>query len=215
MSEPSTGDETSQLVAETEHKEDDHGPPRKRQRVRLSCLECRRRKLSCDREFPCSRCLQSGTADRCEYEVRPGLAPPNKLGLSQSPLASFDTRLSLPNGGGREASPYRKDPLRDHDRIRKLELEITQLKALVVKQVGLDGTTIAEQSPTTQPSEDKPEEEPKVPPFIQSQHEASSDKDELRFFRGKEFKTRYFGPYNACVAFSEVGALSPFVSFFS
>lgn len=204
MSEPSTGDEASQLTAETNDKGDDGAPPRKRQRVRLSCLECRRRKLSCDREFPCSRCLQSGTAEKCEYEVRPGLAPPNKLGLSQSPLASFDTRLSLPNGG-RESSPYRVDPLRDHGRIRKLELEVAQLKGLLAKQSTLDGSTVADQSPTTQQLEDKVVDETKLPPFLQSQVDASFHKEELRFFRGKEFKTRYFGPYNACVAFSEVG----------
>lgn len=40
-------------------------PPRKRQRVRLSCLECRRRKLSCSRELPCDRCIKSGTPDKC------------------------------------------------------------------------------------------------------------------------------------------------------
>lgn len=208
MSEPSSGDEneSSHLAAEV-NENGDQPPPRKRQRVRLSCLECRRRKLSCDREFPCSRCLQSGTPEKCEYETRPGLAPPNKLGLSQSPLASFDTRLSLPHGG-RESSPYRKDSFRDHDRIRKLELEVAQLKGLLAKQVSVDGSTVVEQSPTTQQAEDKSEAEAKLPSFLQSQFDVGGfEKEELRFFRGKEFKTRYFGPHNACLAFSEVRGL--------
>lgn len=41
---------------EESHDGKDGQPPRKRQRVRLSCLECRRRKLSCDRGYPCERC---------------------------------------------------------------------------------------------------------------------------------------------------------------
>ena len=34
-------------------------PPRKRRRPALSCFECRRRKIKCDRNHPCSQCLQS------------------------------------------------------------------------------------------------------------------------------------------------------------
>ncbi|KAK3941706.1 multidrug resistance regulator 1 [Diplogelasinospora grovesii] len=220
----------------------DHPPPRKRQRVRLSCLECRRRKLSCDREFPCSRCFQSGTPDRCEYETRPGLAPfPNKLGLSQTALSlssGFTDRLSLPlpgagggggvgsgiiGGGDHAASYFRRDSAVrgvDHDRIRRLELEVAQLKGLLQKQASssLDGSTVnTDQSPANvHHRHQKPEVEAGVvtdsclPTFLQYQ-EPGGDKDELRFFRGKEFKTRYFGPHSACLAFSELTGLCPFM----
>lgn len=33
-------------------------PPRKRHRPALSCVECRRRKIKCDRRMPCSHCMQ-------------------------------------------------------------------------------------------------------------------------------------------------------------
>jgi len=33
-------------------------PPRKRRRPALSCVECRRRKIKCDRRMPCSHCMQ-------------------------------------------------------------------------------------------------------------------------------------------------------------
>lgn len=33
-------------------------PPRKRRRSALSCVECRRRKINCDRRMPCSHCMQ-------------------------------------------------------------------------------------------------------------------------------------------------------------
>ena len=199
----------------------DRPPPRKRQRVRLSCLECRRRKLSCDREFPCSRCLQSGTPERCEYETRPGLAPPNKLGLTPTALAGIESRLpplSLPSTGGE--SPYFRKDTRDSDRIRRLELEVAQLKSLLLKQAqapSVDGSsTLQERSPqeakqgNDEQAEQEQRREVEVPPFLQTQ-ETSADREELRFFRGKEFKTRYYGPASAFLAFQELSGLCPFM----
>ncbi|KAL2145213.1 hypothetical protein VTI28DRAFT_7722 [Corynascus sepedonium] len=217
MSEPSDRSESPAVTESHADTNDDHHadkdgrpPPRKRQRVRLSCLECRRRKLSCDREFPCSRCLQSGTPERCEYETRPGLAPPNKLGLPTTALAGLDARLSLPSTGGE--SPYFRKDGRESDRIRRLELEVAQLKSLLVKQVSsLDGSTVQERSPPDLPKSDaEPEPEVEVPPFLQTQV-TCADKEELRFFRGKEFKTRYFGPHSAYLAFQELTGLCPFM----
>ena len=44
-------------------------PPRKRRRTALSCFNCRRRKLQCDRNTPfCSRCLKTGLSDSCGYD---------------------------------------------------------------------------------------------------------------------------------------------------
>jgi hypothetical protein len=40
--------------------------PRKRRRPALSCEQCRRRKIKCDRSYPCGQCLQSKTAS-CSY----------------------------------------------------------------------------------------------------------------------------------------------------
>lgn len=36
----------------------------------LSCNDCRRRKLKCDRELPCNRCINGNIADECAYETR-------------------------------------------------------------------------------------------------------------------------------------------------
>ncbi|KUJ18472.1 uncharacterized protein LY89DRAFT_780542 [Mollisia scopiformis] len=40
--------------------------PRKRRRPALSCEQCRKRKIKCDRNYPCTQCLQSKTA-HCSY----------------------------------------------------------------------------------------------------------------------------------------------------
>ncbi|ROW06875.1 hypothetical protein VMCG_04159 [Cytospora schulzeri] len=205
-SEAAHGDEHSS--PQTDDEGENHGersgsqPPRKRQRVRLSCLECRRRKLSCDRGYPCERCLKSGTPDRCTYETRPGIAPPPKpAGL---PLSQYDGRLSLSND-----NLVRKDTTRDFDRIRRLEIEVTQLKNLLTKQVRGDGSlALDEPSPATMRPDPELVPETKLPEFMQYGHDADN---EMRFFRGKEFRTRYFGPHNASMAFSQLTGLSPFM----
>jgi hypothetical protein len=205
MSDPSESSEDSPPPGDGESTENgDQPPPRKRHRVRLSCLECRRRKLSCDREFPCSRCLQSGTPDRCEFESRPGIAPPTKLGIPQSVLSGLDGRLSLPIPGV-DPNLYRRDSAREYDRIRRLELEVSQLKGLLAKQGSLDGSTAVDRSPNSAQRTEValPEPEATLPSFLQPQ-DSNVHPDELRFFRGKEFKTRFFGPHSACLAFSEV-----------
>ncbi|EXJ88332.1 hypothetical protein A1O1_05262 [Capronia coronata CBS 617.96] len=41
----------------------------KRPRPVISCLECRRKKLKCDRTYPCRQCLKIGRPGRCEYQA--------------------------------------------------------------------------------------------------------------------------------------------------
>ena len=43
-------------------------PPRKRRRPALSCEQCRRRKIKCDRNYPCNHCSQSKSAV-CTYNA--------------------------------------------------------------------------------------------------------------------------------------------------
>jgi len=134
------------------------------------------------------------------------LAPPNKLGLSTVALSGLDSRLSLPlggSGGGDSVSPYYRKDVREAERIRRLELEVSQLKSILAKQVSFDGSTVVDQSPSTQQHEPDTSQEHTLPSYLQNP-ETGADKEELRFFRGKEFKTRYFGPHSASLAFSEV-----------
>lgn len=202
------------------HDRGDQPPARKRQRVRLSCLECRRRKLSCDRGFPCERCIKSGTPDRCSYESRTGEVVNASAGVPPQ-FAQLDSRrfgLADAVAGFAQRDP---DVLRqDHDRIRRLELEIAQLKTQILRpgaSASFDGSTIAgTNSPATQKDETSPHDaDPNAPrPEVQEcidATNASDEKVELRFFRGKGFRTRYFGPHNASMAFVELTGLCPFM----
>ncbi|KAK7413066.1 hypothetical protein QQX98_008074 [Neonectria punicea] len=191
-------------------------PARKRQRVRLSCLECRRRKLSCDRGFPCERCIKSGTPDRCSYESRNGEVVNASSGVPP-PFAQLDSRRF---GVDPVMGLSPRDPeyaRQDHDRIRRLELEIAQLKTQLSRPgLNLDGSTVAatDTSPATQKDDANPGD---TDPSVREVHESieatnmSGDKGELRFFRGRGFRTRYFGPHNASMAFVELTGLCPFM----
>ncbi|KAF6820313.1 C6 zinc finger domain-containing protein [Colletotrichum plurivorum] len=195
--------------------------PRKRQRVRLSCLECRRRKLSCDRGYPCQRCLKSGTPDRCTYETKSGVVLNASSGVPPA-FAQLDSRR---NGelvmAGKEADiTVMREAAKDHDRIRRLELEVAQLKNQLTRQAmsSFDGSTVAgTNSPHTQKDDipDAAAEPCANNSQLQScwHHSDGGDKSELRFFRGKEFRTRYFGPHNATMAFIEVSLQSSPESF--
>ncbi|KAI1332773.1 hypothetical protein F5Y16DRAFT_125299 [Xylariaceae sp. FL0255] len=47
----------------------------KRNRPPVSCLLCRTRKVKCDRQQPCERCVKSGEASFCEYAPRAARKP--------------------------------------------------------------------------------------------------------------------------------------------
>jgi hypothetical protein len=78
---------------------------RKRKRDVLSCLDCRKRKLKCDRGFPaCSRCVKGGVAASCTYKSFHGASNGLQDELDASPdedaraqkraRGPFDSRLN-------------------------------------------------------------------------------------------------------------------------
>lgn len=50
-----------------QHSEAEEERPQRRRRPPLSCTVCRRRKLKCDRSFPCGQCVRSKTTDECVF----------------------------------------------------------------------------------------------------------------------------------------------------
>ncbi|KAJ3737012.1 hypothetical protein DFJ43DRAFT_393364 [Lentinula guzmanii] len=49
---------------------DSQGPPKKkRRRQALSCTECKRRKIKCDRNQPCAPCTRRGEQAKCQWHV--------------------------------------------------------------------------------------------------------------------------------------------------
>ncbi|KAI1381119.1 hypothetical protein F4677DRAFT_402178 [Hypoxylon crocopeplum] len=204
---------------EHEHDNDneDHqqGPARKRQRVRLSCLECRRRKLSCSRELPCDRCIKSGTPDRCTYESRPGstLGPVGEKTSFVPPPAppvTYGAEVRRPSANPppvrREVeTSVLRDAARDHERIRRLELEVAHLRGTLSKQASIDGSTIVASPSTLKDSVKDGQSIPSTTP--QNCVEVS----EYQNLRGHDFKTKYFGPHNAWSSLQELTGIFHFM----
>jgi hypothetical protein len=170
-------------------------PARKRQRIRLSCLECRRRKLSCNRMRPCDRCLKSETPDRCKYELKGG-----RVVDATSDAFPIEYRRIDPV----TASLQERD-----DRIRRLEQDLALLKReLIGGRRSFDGASVTTTSPMASGEGDGPPEDRReaVPNIA-----LDPEKGELRFIRWKEFRTRFLGPHSAAMALTELTELSPFV----
>ncbi|GLA08392.1 hypothetical protein AnigIFM60653_009923 [Aspergillus niger] len=75
--------------------------PRKRRRPALSCIECRRRKVKCDRHNPCGQCVAAQS--RCGYKTYSGQ---QIIAHLQRGHASQSTRLNQP-ASEREQAPAR------------------------------------------------------------------------------------------------------------
>ncbi|KEQ68099.1 hypothetical protein M436DRAFT_32393, partial [Aureobasidium namibiae CBS 147.97] len=82
----------------------------RRRRLPLSCGECRSKKLSCDRDWPCQRCSRAGRRDLCTYDTPTGRPP----ATGQRPQ-------------------HHKRHLRqdDTEELRRLRTEVTSLRSLV------------------------------------------------------------------------------------
>lgn len=58
---------SSQAAPSTSEATAAAAPAKKRRRPALSCEQCRRRKIRCDRNVPCSHCVKSGIGNGCHY----------------------------------------------------------------------------------------------------------------------------------------------------
>ncbi|KAK6222820.1 hypothetical protein LQW54_000629 [Pestalotiopsis sp. IQ-011] len=67
----------------------------KRNRPPVSCLLCRTRKVKCDRQQPCERCVKSGEAAFCEYAPRAARKPRSE-GRSSADLRPKHEAMSRP-----------------------------------------------------------------------------------------------------------------------
>lgn len=92
--------------------------PRARPRPTLSCLECKRKKLRCDRSHPCAQCVKSGITARCQFADNTDID-----GYRQ-------TSSSLTGGDDRPPSKrQRLDTLKDAtNAIRDLQRRVAQLE---------------------------------------------------------------------------------------
>ncbi|KAJ5610689.1 hypothetical protein N7510_007408 [Penicillium lagena] len=100
--------------------------PRKRRRPALSCEQCRRRKVRCDREMPCGPCSKTHDASACSYVYEGKTALESRFKTSLSNENEPTSRLSSTLG----ASTSADTPLNE-SRMTQLERSIQLLQERV------------------------------------------------------------------------------------
>ncbi|OTA66587.1 hypothetical protein K449DRAFT_391037 [Hypoxylon sp. EC38] len=90
----------------------------RKRRARLSCIECRKKKLSCDRNLPCQRCIRAGRPAQCSFETiaeQPSMLDPESRGqekqiqdlkdeLAKLKALLSEVRITREDESGREDS---------------------------------------------------------------------------------------------------------------
>ena len=153
-----------------------HGPDRKRRRKVLSCTDCRRRKVQCDRSLPaCSRCVKADKAASCIYEDE---TPLNGNNLGDQPLFAS----SVPKQTNGQASVNVSKEVWDDVLSRLLHQERT-IQRLHNERTNLMGS-----------SRSKRIFEPERDAFEVLDNDGKGAESESVMFRGKAFRTQFHGP---------------------
>ncbi len=203
----------------------------KRRRKALSCYDCRRRKLKCDRTFPaCSRCVKAGLASACTYAFDdaenaaqlsnaaddqhedPLRGDPLQGDLFQHtrPKTLTQSTMVTTNDG----FPRRQGSGDVFDRLRRQEEKISQLQTRVqylernVESPSDYGSQQRSQHFFAEPIQATIGEQLNVLSKGPSESGRDPSNDsEIRLFRGKGFRTQFYGASFPGSLLSDVRAL--------
>ncbi|KAB8263070.1 hypothetical protein BDV32DRAFT_156607 [Aspergillus pseudonomiae] len=159
-------------------------PIARRKRRPLSCSLCRRRKLACDREYPsCSRCRKTGNSDSCSYEDAPAPSR-NSQRRSGVPGENRPVLTATPVLGNTTSSAS-LDGYRANGSARPIVQDLTEHPGTWQLIGGdVDGATTVKDRPAIKADVT----ELTYPPEPMS--------TEAVIFRGKNYKTQYYGSTN-------------------
>lgn len=169
--------------------------PRKRKRkprTILSCNDCRRRKLKCDRELPCNRCINGGVAHTCVYSWNGSslpldaslVIPSDEPQQPSSPHIVYrppeedvpqPRTLSTENGIQPKTSPTTEN-LKD-DRVEQLEQRVASLEAHLLSVTATSETQVQLH---------------KTRQLAFADHEVNSAP--MGLFKGRNYRTFCYGP---------------------
>lgn len=175
-----------------------HNEDRKRKRDVLSCLDCRRRKLKCDRSYPaCNRCVKGGNASSCTYQTFPGNgdarqeeldASAEEDGKAHKRARSFhDAHPTNGAGSVKEVVPGNytssgTESMAQSNMIKSLEHRLATLESMLSKN---SSTGIFQQeslrSAVTTPSK---------------LNSRGDTEPESHIFKGRGVRTQFYGPSN-------------------
>lgn len=180
----------SENLVERENSTELEGPDRKRRRKVLSCNDCRRRKVQCDRATPaCTRCAKAGKATSCTYEDDASVPANGSINGSHLANAGYSTRPTPPQGSVTISRDVWDDLV---SRLLQQERTIERLRT---RGLGLQA---GDQSRVV---------EPDVEVSNGLTYNKPNASKETMLFRGHGFRTQYYGPTDARSTLSHVSVL--------
>jgi hypothetical protein len=175
------------------------GGDRKRRRKVLSCYDCRRRKLHCDRVMPaCGRCVKAGQESSCVYSedaTEPPFRSEKYTGLEER-ATSIAEHAVVPS--------YSDTPLVDlPTRVKYQERRIQQLEAALARASHHPETTKSRHFDALRL--------PLTPESIQDSGLGANVNDrETMLLRGRSFKTQFSGTTHPLSLIAHVPELNLF-----
>lgn len=169
-------------------------PAPKRRRIAFSCLDCRRRKLRCDRVFPsCSRCQKGGQPESCTYDseaVESALTQSSEVGNRARDLSAAND-CGAPRIVPRPSSVVQSFPTNERgerfpgtqseDTTARLYAQEERIRQLEYRIIGLEKATHGTKSPECAQAE------------LDLYSNPRAAVDEAMIFRGRSFKTQFYG----------------------
>jgi len=207
----------------------------KRRRIALSCVDCRKRKVKCDRTYPsCVRCQKGGYGDKCLYVSHTGAEPSDGLptpegerhrqsraateisqsdGEEQSQTAARSQEAEVQrqevNPGTMSKAQYQPAPRPVSDssqqKIAQLQGRLIELETLIHTAIG-EPTSHETNIGLFNPMRPDINQEQKSLP----EKHILTDHEKVSL-RGESFKTQYLGPSNALAILLQFEDLSKFV----
>ena len=179
-----------------ERADDSPDGPRssKRRRIALACIDCRRRKLKCDRVFPaCTRCQKGGHPAECTYDpeaietiVGDGSAEKVQVGGQRTSNGS-----EIVGALANMASPT---SFVQHHALDTNNSEVTGLRAHIYR---LENRVIGLEKAAHEPQQYYGFHHSISDSVRRAKHYASNvagpEDTESMMFRGKSFKTQFYG----------------------
>ncbi|KAJ4302987.1 hypothetical protein N0V90_001878 [Kalmusia sp. IMI 367209] len=157
---------------------------KRKQRAILSCNDCRRRKVKCDRELPCNRCINGGIAEKCVYSLE-GDGEDSHLYKRARHSSPQVLQPSL------HSTEHRSVDTSPNDRVDQLERQLIELQNVVHSL------------------QDKSEEQPL--PDSDNVFSDGPSAFSAGLFKGKGMRTFYYGPTSPITVVAHFPDLRPFM----
>lgn len=172
LAEPSLDSQGPFNDSGNEDDPDDKQRDSKRPRMAISCSECRRRKIKCDRSVPCMACVKRGVPGSCRWEnakVEPSPQPfalktqvdelQRRLDTLQETLQSLPSQIAKAVTSAQQQSSTcssQSKPSIDHDVTTNVPREARTTKAEVSTAISTGSTDSRASISTSNPNQTMP-----------------------------------------------------------